>query len=109
MLGICTHKATQLLIASYTQLKEEFRGSTRKKKDCWLHVSEAMSVYGYNVSASECDRKWRSLLKTYRCHLDQTKKSRHGGGENGPILMKLMALWVPATRGQLSLPSLQGR
>ena len=60
MLGIWTDQATQLLIASYAQLKEEFGGSTRKKKDCWLHVSEAMNVYGYNVSSSECHRKWRS-------------------------------------------------
>jgi len=39
-----------------------------------------MRVYGYHVSSSECDRKWRSLLKTYRRHLDQSKQSGQGGG-----------------------------
>ena len=81
MLGMWTHKATQLLISCYAQLKEEFGGKVQKKKDCWLRISESMQGYGYNISSSECDRKWRSLLKTYRRHLDESKKTGRGGGK----------------------------
>ena len=62
-----SHEATLLLISAYGATKEDFSG--RKKKDGWVRVSKAMAVHGYFYTTSDCDRKWRNLLKTYRKHI----------------------------------------
>jgi len=40
-----------------------------------------MTGHAHCISATECDRKWCSLLKTYRCHVDERKKTGRAGGE----------------------------
>ena len=40
-----------------------------------------MQHHGYSFSSTDCDRKWRSLLKTYRRHLDYSKKTGRSGGK----------------------------
>jgi len=40
-----------------------------------------MTGHAHCISATECDRKWRSLLKTYRRHVDERKKTGRAGGK----------------------------
>jgi len=40
-----------------------------------------MTGHVHCISATECDRKWRSLLKTYRRHVDERKKTGRAGGK----------------------------
>jgi Myb/SANT-like DNA-binding domain len=74
-----THTATLLLIASYSEVAEEFTGS--KKKKLWELVAGRMSAHGYTYNGTDCDNKWRSLTKTYRAHVDNSRRTGRGGGK----------------------------
>lgn len=84
MLAAWTHGETQLLIATYADLKEDIGDRVKKRADIFRRISSTMSTHGYHRDGAECDKKWRSLMKTYRRNLDNSKKTGQGGGKQWP-------------------------
>lgn len=58
------------LISKVEEFFEDFYDGTKKKKKIWDLVAEKMREDGYNLTGSECDKKWRNLkvVNNFHCH-----------------------------------------
>ncbi|KAJ4428639.1 hypothetical protein ANN_24684 [Periplaneta americana] len=73
-----TTASTLLLIRVREEVDPEFQKPKCKKNKLWNVVRDRMCTSNYNVSAIECDRKWRNLLTTYKRRKDTSRKSGEG-------------------------------
>ncbi|XP_067125783.1 uncharacterized protein [Centruroides vittatus] len=73
-----TDSATRLLITTRLNMNSDFRKPVRKTK-LWDSISKRLENYGYTVSPSDCDKKWRNLKTTYKRNRD---KAKHHTGES---------------------------
>ncbi|XP_067140310.1 uncharacterized protein [Centruroides vittatus] len=74
---------TRLLISVRLEMEEEFWKPIAKNK-LWVKVSDHLAIKGYKVSSTECDKKWRNLLSTYRRNKDKVKNKTGEGAITWP-------------------------
>ncbi|XP_023237579.1 uncharacterized protein LOC111636531 [Centruroides sculpturatus] len=74
---VWTDAIIKLLISERLALEEQF-GKPGNKKKLWMKIHSKLVSQGYNLTAEDCDMKWRNLIATYRKNKDRARKSGEG-------------------------------
>ncbi|KAJ8316589.1 hypothetical protein KUTeg_005865 [Tegillarca granosa] len=70
-----TKESTLLLIDEYKKRMELLNTGKMKKKSAWISISKILVDKGYNVTASQCEGRWKTLLRGLKTISDHNKKS----------------------------------
>jgi len=75
-----TDESVKLLIETWKSYQMQFEKPRCKKSKLWRKIAEIMSADSPELqfTGSECDRKWRNLMQTFRKIRDKKKKTGHG-------------------------------
>ena len=70
----------KLLIDTLASYRQEFDKPKCKKAKIWKKIADTMKTQCPNLqlTGSECDRKWRNLIQTFRKQSDKKKKTGRG-------------------------------
>ena len=70
-----TRNATLLLIEEYKRNIELVKGGRLRKKAMWVKISKVMADNGHCISASQCERRFKTLMRGYKNVADHNRKS----------------------------------
>ncbi|GAB1608305.1 uncharacterized protein LOC115213045 [Argonauta hians] len=59
-------QSTRLFIELYKHYHELFLQPNIKKKNLWEEISKKMLEYGFEISARQCENKWKSLKLSFK-------------------------------------------
>jgi len=75
-----TDDRVKLLIHTLASYRQEFDKPKCKKAKIWKKIADTMKTQcpDFQLTGSECDRKWRNLIQTFRKLSDKKKKTGRG-------------------------------
>jgi len=76
--AVWNKEKTLLLLDLCTQYKDDLQDPSKKKKNVWIKIANAMTSKGSTVTWIACEKKMRNLKQTYKNITDNNSKTGRG-------------------------------